>query len=102
MNVSDLSEERAGYSIGHPAGRDAMRFLVRRQQPDGPLTHSLWPETFDGLDATSPAKGWGHKVGALRTKCGHGGIDLADLIPAYALPTCRKCRDLDSAETSGR
>lgn len=99
MNISDLAEERAGYANGHAVGRDPMRFLVRRQSPQGVTTHSLQPEAFDGLDPTSKAKGWAHKVGALHTKCGLGGIDVADLLPAYALPMCLECR---GRETTSR
>ena len=99
MNISDLTEERRGYANGHPRNRDALRFLVLEQGSDGATTHSVCPDAFDDLDQESRAKGWGHKVGSLRTMCGWGDITLDDLVPNYAAP--RKQQVLGSNPSVG-
>ena len=102
LDISDLTEERRGYANGHPKDQEAMRFLVREQGPVGVVTHSVHPEAFDDLDPESRDKGWGHKVGKLRTMCGWGDITLSDLVPAHAAPLCLDCRALDTFQTRPR
>ena len=91
MGIADLAEERKAYAIGHPGGDSSMRFLARREG-HGATTHGIDPAAFDGLDPEAKAKGWGAKVGTLRTQCGIGPVALSDLVAAYALPLCPPCR----------